>query len=123
MTRREFITLAGGAAATWPLAARAQADHVRRIGVLMGLDANDQVGQSEVRALKQGLQELGWMEGRNLQIEYGWAGGEPGRIQASAKELVGLKCRLSNLRTHDCRQVAADTLGGRAFLATGRIHL
>jgi putative tryptophan/tyrosine transport system substrate-binding protein len=92
--RRDFITLFGGAAAAWPLAARAQADHVRRIGVLMGLEANDQVGQSEMRALKQGLQELGWMEGRNLQIEYGWAGGEPGRIQASAKELVGLKCEV-----------------------------
>jgi putative tryptophan/tyrosine transport system substrate-binding protein len=97
--RRDFITLFGGAAATWPLAARAQADHVRRIGVLMGLDANDQVGQSEVRALKQGLQELGWMEGRNLQIEYGWAGGEPGRIQASAKELVGLKCEVIAARS------------------------
>ena len=99
MRRRDFIALFGGAAATWPLAARAQAERVRRIGVLMGLDANDLVGQSEVRALKEGLQELGWIEGRNLQIEYGWAGGEPGRIQASAKELVGLKCEVIAARS------------------------
>jgi len=99
MRRRDFITLFGGAAATWSLAARAQADRVRRIGVLMGLESNDLVGQSEVRALKQGLQELGWIEGGNLQIEYGWAGGEPGRIQASAKELVGLKCEVIAARS------------------------
>ena len=99
MQRREFIILLGGAAATWPLAARAQAERVRRIGVLMGLDADDLVGQSEVRALKQGLQELGWIEGRNLQIEYGWAGGEPGRIQTSAKELVRLQCEVIAARS------------------------
>src|ERR1700674_768921 len=94
MQRREFITLLGGAAATWPLAARAQAERVRRIGVLMALDANDPQGQSEVRALRQGFQELGWIEGRNLQLEYSWPGSEPNRIQASAKELVGLPCEV-----------------------------
>jgi putative ABC transport system substrate-binding protein len=56
------------------------------------MDAGDPVGQSEVRALKQGLQELGWVEGRNLQIEYYWPGGQLDRIQASARELIGLKC-------------------------------
>ena len=66
----------------------AWAEPVRRIGVLTGMDAGDPAGQSEVTALKQGLQELGWVEGRNLQIEYYWPGGEPDRIQASAKELV-----------------------------------
>jgi ABC-type uncharacterized transport system substrate-binding protein len=99
MRRRQFITLLGGAAAAWPLAARAQAEPVRRIGVLMGLDAKDPVGQSELTALKQGLQELGWIEGRNLQIEYRWSGGEPGRMQASAKELVGLQCEVIVART------------------------
>jgi putative tryptophan/tyrosine transport system substrate-binding protein len=94
MRRREFITLLGGAAAGWPLAARAQAERVRRVGVLMGLDANDPEGQTEVRTLKQGLQKLGWMEGRNLQLEYRWPGGESNRIQASAKELVGLPCEV-----------------------------
>jgi putative ABC transport system substrate-binding protein len=94
MQRREFITLIGGAAVAWPQAAHAQAERVRRIGVLMALDANDPEGQSEVRAFKQGLQELGWIEGRNLQVGYNWAGGEPNRIQASAKELVGLQCEV-----------------------------
>jgi putative ABC transport system substrate-binding protein len=66
--RREFIVTLGGAAA-WPLAARAQkSDRARRIGLLMGA-ADDPEGQARVRALKQGLQELGWTEGGNIQIE------------------------------------------------------
>ena len=66
--RREVITLLGGAAA-WPLAARAQQpDRMRRIGLLMGV-ADDREGQARVTALKQGLQELGWTDGRNIQIE------------------------------------------------------
>jgi putative ABC transport system substrate-binding protein len=94
MRRREFITLLGGAAAAWPLAARAQqAEQIRRVGVLMGVPANDPGGLSEVAALKQGLQELGWIDGRNLDIKYSWSGGESDLIQASAKELVGgLRC-------------------------------
>ena len=89
MKRREFITLLGGAAAAWPLAARAQRpEQMRRVGVLMGLDANDLEGQSEAGALKQGFQKLGWIEGRNLQIEYYWSGGNANRIQASAKALA-----------------------------------
>ena len=87
-TRREFITLVGGAAAAWPLAVRAQAERIQRVGVLMGLDANDPEGQSEASALKKGFRKLGWIEGRNLQLEYRWSGGEANRIQASAKELV-----------------------------------
>jgi putative ABC transport system substrate-binding protein len=95
LKRREFITLLGGAAAAWPLAAHAeQRDRVRRVGVLMALDANDPQGQSELRSLRQGFQELGWIEGRNLQFEFQWAGGEPHRIQASAKVLVGLPCEV-----------------------------
>jgi putative ABC transport system substrate-binding protein len=94
MRRREFITLVGGAAAWWPTVARAQADRVRRIGVLTSLDPNDPEGQAEVRSLKQGLQELGWIEGRNLQVEYRWPGSEPVRIQASVTELVGLQCEV-----------------------------
>ena len=69
MRRREFITLLGGASAAWPLAARAQQpERMRRIGVLSGV-ADDQEGQARVAALKQGLQELGWTDGRNIQIE------------------------------------------------------
>ena len=94
MQRREFITLVGGAAVTWPLAAHAQVERVRRIGVLMALDADDPEGQSEIRGLREGLQDLGWVEGRNLKIEYGWSGGEPSQIQATAKEMVGLQCEV-----------------------------
>jgi putative tryptophan/tyrosine transport system substrate-binding protein len=92
--RREFITLLGGVSAAWPFAARAQAELNRRIGVLMALDANDPQGQSEVKALRQGFQELGWIEGRNLQLEFSWSGSEPDRIQVAAKELVGLPCEV-----------------------------
>src|SRR5215472_10655811 len=88
--RREFITLLGGAAAAWPLAARAQqVERVRRIGLLMGT-ADDQEGQARVTALKQGLQELGWTDGRNIQIETRFGGADVGRIRAHAAELVAL---------------------------------
>jgi len=87
--RREFITLLGGAAA-WPVAARAQqAERVRRIGLLMGT-ADDPEGQARVTALKQGLQELGWTNGRNIQIEIRFGGADTGRIRADAAELVAL---------------------------------
>jgi len=76
MRRRQFITLLGGAAA-WPLAARAQqTERVRRIGLLMGV-ADDREGQARVTALKQGLQDLGWTEGRNIQIETRFGGRTP----------------------------------------------
>ena len=76
MRRRDFIALIGGAAA-WPLAARAQQpEQMRRIGVLMGLAAGDPEAQSRVAAFESGLRELGWVKGRNLSIEYRWAGTE-----------------------------------------------
>jgi putative ABC transport system substrate-binding protein len=90
MKRREFITLLGGAAAAWPLVARAQqGERVRRIGLLMGV-ADDREGQARVTALKQGLQELGWTEGRNIQIEPRFTGADADRIRAYAAELVAL---------------------------------
>ena len=94
MRRRKFILLLGGAAVAWPLAARARSERIRRVGVLMALDAADPQGQIEMRAFRKGLQQLGWIEGRNLELEYRWAGGEPDRIQASAKELVELPCEV-----------------------------
>src|SRR5258708_34942543 len=73
MRRREFITLIGGAAAAWPLAARAQQpERMRRIGVLMSQPAGDPVAQARSAAFLQGLQELGWTIGRNVQIEHRW---------------------------------------------------
>jgi putative ABC transport system substrate-binding protein len=87
MRRREFIALAGGAAA-WPLGARAQqAERMRRIGVLMSFAANDSEAQLRVAALEKGLRDLGWLEGRNLHIEYRWADG-PNVLPAHAAELV-----------------------------------
>jgi len=76
MRRREFITLLGGAAA-WPLTARAQqGERVRRIGVLMSFLDNDLEAQAYVAAFHQGLQKLGWVEGRNIHSNSRWAGGE-----------------------------------------------
>src|SRR6516162_5068217 len=88
--RRELLAALGGAAAAWPLAARAQqAERVRRIGLLMGV-ADDREGQARVTALKQGLQELGWTDSRNIQIETRFGGADTGRIRAHAAELVAL---------------------------------
>jgi len=92
MQRREFITLIGGAAVVWPLAARAQqADQVRRVSVLSNISESDPEAQSMVAALHEGLRELGWVGGRNLQIDHRWAAGNPERTAAFAKELVALK--------------------------------
>src|SRR5690349_20129510 len=72
-----------------------QGGRVRRVGLLMGgLSAGELGGQSEAAALKLGLQELGWVEGRNLQITDRWPGGQPERIQAAAKELLELRCEI-----------------------------
>jgi putative ABC transport system substrate-binding protein len=91
MRRREFITLAGSTAAAWPLAARAQqSDHMRRLGVLMSVTEADAEGQARVAALKLGLLEHGWIEGRNLEIDYRWGGGDNSRLRAYAAELTAL---------------------------------
>jgi putative tryptophan/tyrosine transport system substrate-binding protein len=90
MKRRKFIILLGGAAA-WPLAARAQqGERVRRIGVLMTQAADDPEGQARVAAFLQGLRELGWIEGRNVRLDYRWGGGDVARIRRDAVELVAL---------------------------------
>ncbi len=90
MKRREFITLLGGAAA-WPLAARAQqGERVRRIGVLMPIAADDPVGQARIAAFQQGLQQLGWTDGRNVRIEARWSRGNADDIRKYAAELATL---------------------------------
>ena len=91
LKRREFITLLGGAAAAWPLAARAQqAERIRRIGVLMNSAADDAEGQGRVAAFQQALQQLGWTDGRNVRIDYRWAVGDTGRFHRYAEELLAL---------------------------------
>ena len=89
--RRELLAALGGAAAAWPLAARAQRpDRMRRVGVLMHLAADDPEGQRRVAAFLQGLQEAGWAVGRNVNIDMRWAAGEADRFPRYAMELVAL---------------------------------
>jgi len=91
MRRREFITLFGGAAASWPLAARAQqGERMRRIGVLAPTAPDDAEAQTRFAALRQGLQRFGWIEGRNLQIDARWGAGDAGAIGSAATELAAL---------------------------------
>jgi putative ABC transport system substrate-binding protein len=91
MRRREFITLVGGAAAAWPIAARAQqADRVRRIGVLMAATADDPDFQARIAAFQQGLQQLGWSDGRNVRIDTRWATTNADDLRRHAAELVAL---------------------------------
>jgi putative ABC transport system substrate-binding protein len=92
MRRRYFITLIGGAAAGWPLAARAQqSERMRRVGVLMNATWDDPRTQTRVKALTQHLHQLGWIEGVNLRTDYRVSGRDPAVVQAGAKELVGLQ--------------------------------
>jgi putative tryptophan/tyrosine transport system substrate-binding protein len=89
--RRQFITLLGGAAAAWPLAARAQQpDHMRRLGVLGHLAESDPEMRNRTIALEQGLQKLGWFVGRNLRIDYRFAAANVAQMPKLANELVAL---------------------------------
>jgi putative ABC transport system substrate-binding protein len=89
MRRREFIAGLGGAA-TWPLVAQAQQpERIRRIGVLMPSSEKDTEGTKRLVALRESLQKLGWVEGRNIQIDYRWAP-QGDQLQTAAKELVAL---------------------------------
>ena len=91
MRRREFITLAGGAAAAWPLAARAQqSERMRRIGVLSGGAGGDLELKARIAAFVQGLAQLGWTDGRNVRIDYRWAAGNAENYRKYAAELVAL---------------------------------
>jgi putative ABC transport system substrate-binding protein len=89
MRRRDLISLVGGAAA-WPLAAVAQTDRTRRIGVLMGYAATDPAAQAQIAALRQGLQNLGWEEGRNIHIDVRFPGGDVSAVRTSLMELMRL---------------------------------
>jgi putative ABC transport system substrate-binding protein len=93
MKRREFITLLGGAAATWPLAAHAQQpDRMRRIGVLMAHAESDPEFQAYVAAFREGLQNLGWVEGRNFRLDFRWGALDDAELRKRAAiELIALK--------------------------------
>ena len=90
MRRRDFIALVGGAA-IWPVVARAQqGDRVRRVGVLLAYFESDVQVQAWIKALDTSLQDLGWNNGRNIQLDYRWGGPNPDRLRAGAEELVRL---------------------------------
>jgi putative ABC transport system substrate-binding protein len=91
MRRRDFISLLGGAAITWPLTARAQQrERVRRIGLLINLAADDPESQARRAAFQQGLQQLGWTDGRNVRVVARWGAGDGDQIRRSAAELVAI---------------------------------
>jgi len=115
MRRRAFITLLGGAAA-WPLAARAQqGERLRRIGVLQSLAADDAEGQARLAAFAQGLQQSGWIIGRNVRIDTRWAAGDAERIRRYAAELVAL--------TPDVILVVGAPATGSLLQATGAVPI
>lgn len=93
MRRREFIALLGGAAAAWPLEARSQQrDQMRRVAVLMGgLSPGDASGQAEIAAFEEGLKELGWTPGRNIELGYRWPGAELDQVLAAANEIAATR--------------------------------
>ena len=91
MRRREFLGVLGGAAVVWPITAKAQQQgRMRRIGVLTVSEADDAPAQARFAVLWQELRKLGWVVGRNLQIEYRWAAGDTERIRKGAAELAAL---------------------------------
>jgi len=91
MRRREFIAFLGGAAAAWPLAARAQRpDRMRHIGVLSAFAQDTDESRRLIAVFLQGLQELGWTEGRNVRIEQRWSAGDPERLRSDARALASM---------------------------------
>jgi putative tryptophan/tyrosine transport system substrate-binding protein len=84
--RREFITLLGGAAAVWPLAARAQ--QVLQVGVLIANEESDPEAQARANAFRQGLQALGWIDGRNVRVDVRFVAGDPGRAERYVGEMI-----------------------------------
>ena len=91
--RRKFLAQLLGGVAAWPLAARAQqpAERIRRIGALIGFAETDSIGQASANAFRQGLEQLGWVEGRNIRVDYRFAAGDPALFKTYADELVGLR--------------------------------
>ena len=125
MKRREFITFVGGAAVALPLAASAQqAVSMRRIGVLTPFTPDDAEGKAIVSALRQGLQDLGWTEGRNIRVEYRWGGGDVERTRAYAAELVGFSPDLIfTFFNAQLAPVSRETRRSRSFSSEPRTRL
>jgi putative ABC transport system substrate-binding protein len=91
MKRRQFITLIGGTAIAWPLAANAQqGERMRHVGVLISLTADDPQSKARVTAFLRACRAFGWADGRNLSIDYRWGGGDVSRMRSYAAELIAL---------------------------------
>ena len=113
MRRREFISILGGAAVAWPLAARAQqSERMRRVGVVMGSAESDPAAQAQVGALRHELQKLGWVEGRDIRIDVRFASADPNQIRAIAAELLR---RTPDLIVSNTNLVTAVLQGERAL--------
>ena len=106
MQRREFVTLVGGAAAAWPLAARAE--QMQRVGVLLNTSENDRESLARIAVLEESLVRLGWTVGRNIRIDYRWYGGDRERARTGAAELLAL---------------SPDAVVANANAATSAFHL
>jgi putative ABC transport system substrate-binding protein len=92
MQRRNFITLLGGAAATWPLAARSQEpQQMRRVSILVGPAETDPEATGRAKAFRLGMRDLGWIEGRNVQIEYRFTGGNVESVNKHVAEVITLQ--------------------------------
>jgi putative ABC transport system substrate-binding protein len=92
MRRRDFVGIAGAAALSWPRSAWAQQPRVRRIGVMLTNAETDRDGHARLDAFRQGLQKLGWIESRNIQLDVRWGAGSPERARGYAAELVAAQC-------------------------------
>ncbi|THD75425.1 MAG: ABC transporter substrate-binding protein [Bradyrhizobium sp.] len=108
MKRREFIGLMGGAAVAAASAARAQPNHIRRIGILMGYAQDDPDTQARIWAFREGLEQLGWMDGHDVAITYRFGGGEIDRVREYARDLVGLKSDVIVCETTPTLKAVAD---------------
>jgi len=122
MKRREFITLLGGAAAAWPLAARAQSGPARRVGVLMNGTATETPAQSYMAAFVQALRQLGWLEGQNVRIDTRWSAGDAGLARIYAAQLIGLMPESSPLRRPTSQPSSKPPVLSRLYLCRSPIQ-
>jgi hypothetical protein len=123
MKRRDFITLLGGAAAVWPFTASAQqSERPRRVAVVSGFAESDGVGQARMAAFRETIAKLGWIDGRNIRIDYRW-GVDPDRAHAVAAELAAaMPDVIFAIAGHGSRLSARQPKASRSYLNTPAIR-